>query len=328
LGRLCHVMLTGLHHMAAFTGEDGFWVGASAAILHRLGAIALLGEARHASGREGLSRETIYADGFRNPFLSRRKSRRAIWVFENWPWGESYGGEAWAACGRAWLELDKAIKAFVDQQTNETYVALGSALNSAVNQAHNGGWWLNKFVSESALNEAAGGNPRLVIDQIPELVSLSEVSERDKALHLAMWRCTKPIPDIEKLAAKTPIPIQKPTQLTHAPMFTSPVVEPFAHAKLVHPTSENGYLHVQYKLPGDAPDGYETLDCPLSDLSFNRSEPITAVKSCESSKSLAGSTTPYYKLSIEQLGSKFVITIPNTPWTVAVIKSNSHAKAA
>lgn len=192
-------MLTGLHNLAAFSGDDGFWLGASAVLMHRLGSVALLGEARHASNSRLMDRDQIYDAGLNTIFQTRRGLRRAQWLFTNYPWGgRSYGGKAWVACGDALLNLDQTIRLFVRTPNESGYKKMVASLNEAVNQAHNGGWWLNKFCEEELMNQAAGGDPRAVADGLNVLAELHCQRKSDNAtMAVTLWAATRAIPGVE-----------------------------------------------------------------------------------------------------------------------------------
>lgn len=186
-----------LHNTTAFSGSEGFWIGAGAALMQRLGAIALLGEARHANKPiyGAPERNDVYDTHANEPFKGRRRVRRAMWMFENYPWTSNYGGRKWTLCGDALLELDDAIREFVNNPTTYALTDLVVNYNSAVNQAHNAGWWLNKFFygDLDVMNLAAYGDPRPIMEAVPVLAKLHYVDDSSINEMLAMWGATRSI---------------------------------------------------------------------------------------------------------------------------------------
>src|SRR5258705_5105535 len=89
-------------------------------------------------------------------FLRARLSRVTQLLHYGWGDGPAngektgFGGLKWAECGAALVPLFNTIHDVLVAPTVESAQAMVSALNIAINQAHNGGWWLNKFASVSA----------------------------------------------------------------------------------------------------------------------------------------------------------------------------------
>ena len=163
---LLRLMLFGLHHSSALSGADGKWIGLSAAIMLRLGSLALQGEARHEinsttgqSFAHNKSRETVYTTHL-NHSLSFHRSRvaRLINTFRYGIFGSGHscsvggtGGMKWAACGVSLIPLFNAVRSLAISPDQAQLNSLIRALNRAVHQAHNGGWWLNKFSHETTM---------------------------------------------------------------------------------------------------------------------------------------------------------------------------------
>ncbi len=173
-GELVALILTALHNSAAMAGENGKWLGVASVLMMRLGAMALKAEARYFgkqnSGGPKISRETVYTRAANYP-LSRHRStlNYLLNLFRYGQWSGSVGGMNWAACAAALIPLYNALRDLAREQTSEKVSALTLALNRAVNQAHNGGWWLNKFTGgdQKLLDYAAKGDLRATIRSIP-----------------------------------------------------------------------------------------------------------------------------------------------------------------
>lgn len=80
-------------------------------------------------------------------------------------WGGAFGGAKWGQCTFSLFALEDAIKAVIQGadtlkgvEAKQAIMALITALNTAVNQAHNGGFWLGKFeLSPSHATSASRG---------------------------------------------------------------------------------------------------------------------------------------------------------------------------
>lgn len=176
----CTVMLIALHNATALTGENSKWIGMAAAIMMRLGGTALMGEARHFSNPKGLSRDAVYKRAFRLD-LSRHRSKLTslINVFRYGDFGGGgVGGRKWAQCGVATVGLFNSVRDLAKDPTPQTAANVVKALNVAVNQAHNGGWWLNKFCAESTFNEAQSGSLHCFRSSIRTFWSLGELHRK------------------------------------------------------------------------------------------------------------------------------------------------------
>ena len=176
-------LLVALHNATACTGEGSKWIGFGAAIMLRLGVTALRGEARHLGLGNGpkAMRQTIYKASLPHT-LSRHRAgvNRLVNIFRygNWRDGGSFGGIKWAACGAATVGLFNAVRDLARDPSEKTAAALVRSLNTAVNQAHNGGWWLNKFCNGEAFNEIQKANLPWVIATAPTFYVAGRICER------------------------------------------------------------------------------------------------------------------------------------------------------
>lgn len=150
----------GTHHGLLMGGDAGVHLGASVAMMLRLGQAAIWGEARHKDGK-GLSREQIYAGSLDHWLHGRSKLRDKVALFFEKSWFGEYGGPAWAACGQATVQLDTAMLTVIQQPTIANATALFTCLTNVVNLAHNNGWWLNKFAHGHWFDYAADLDPRV-----------------------------------------------------------------------------------------------------------------------------------------------------------------------
>lgn len=197
-GAATYAMLLAAHNATAMQGDYSKWVGVAASLLLRLGCIALTGEARHlrGGGAPKPSRESSYGKVL-NHTLSRHygRIRNLVNMFRYGQWESSFGGKKWAYCGVATTELFKAVRELAQNPTEETAAELVKALNVTVHQAHNGGWWLNKFCDANAFDSVQRGDLLSILQPTHLLYKLnciytslsSEVVERE-VKKIAAWR--------------------------------------------------------------------------------------------------------------------------------------------
>src|SRR3990167_8854865 len=154
------VSLVILHNATVMTNQHSKWLGLSAAILLRAGTAALNGEARHFSGNPKQSREIVYGMSFNKSMLYHRtRIMRLVNIFRYGVWQSAgFGGLKWACCGATTVDLLNAVHKLALQKDQSSALGLVKALNLMVNQAHNGGWWFNKFVNNNLFEEVSKNN--------------------------------------------------------------------------------------------------------------------------------------------------------------------------
>ena len=217
-GAAVHAMLLATHNATVMTGEYSKWVGMAAALMLRLGCVALTGEARHLNGTSPKAgRSEVYHRSL--PYsLSRhrRRVRNLVNMFRYGAWGSSFGGKKWAYCGVATVGLFEAVRKLAQTPTEAAAAEVVKALNIAVNQAHNGGWWLNKFCDTSAFQLIQEGYVTAVLRACPILAVLDQIyasftaEDLEKALaDLRAWPVTDLQPPIAQSATITLQPDNK-----------------------------------------------------------------------------------------------------------------------
>lgn len=189
------LILTSLHHSSVMGGENGKWIGFGAAMMARLGATALRGEARYLAPYElRAARPQVYAKAL-NRSLSRQRSGIAsltnLLMFGDFK-QSSVGGPKWARCGKALTRLFTAISSFSREPSNAGVSELLRALNEAINQAHNGGWWMNKFGPSDLFNRIQEGDPWAIGYSTTALLNARDMFEKleqsDVNRYQAAWR--------------------------------------------------------------------------------------------------------------------------------------------
>lgn len=192
------MILLALHNSPAMTGEHSRWIGMAAALMIRTGCTALRGEARHfrdSSSSAKKSRETVYNEHINRKLTFHQASvNRLINIFRYGRWQSAgFGGLKWAACGASTVALFNAIRELAVNQTEESASKVVMALNLAVNQAHNGGWWLNKYCDNAAFKNFMEGELISVISVGPIAYSLDKAykAHTEESAKLRTTRLTK-----------------------------------------------------------------------------------------------------------------------------------------
>ena len=70
-------------------------------------------------------------------------------------WSHGFGGKAWGSCADATADLWNATVRLVRNKNAESLQSVVDALNVVINQAHNNGWWFNKFIDAGWFDVAA-----------------------------------------------------------------------------------------------------------------------------------------------------------------------------
>lgn len=183
---LC-LLLLALHNAASLHGPASFWLGAAATLTLRLGSTGLRGEARHETSlsshkpffftkKNAQSRSEIWARCINLPLSHHRSSvGRLENVFRYGQWsGPGFGGLKWAACAESLVPLFNALRETMIDPSQGATNRLVIALNVAVHQVHNGGWWLNKFGDGHLLSWVQEGNPFSIIQACQAIWAISQ----------------------------------------------------------------------------------------------------------------------------------------------------------
>jgi len=195
------LLLVASHNAAAMGGESGMWIGLAAALMMRLGMAASHGEARH-RGQDGYAknnRSFVYNLALNDFFGARDALGYAQWRFRNCSWDGGYGGKKWAACTDSIFRLDKAAQAVMIDKTDEAVTEIVTALHNAINQAHNGGWWLNKFVQQNIFDHTCSQSMYSLSLAAPTILAVTNLERSEDVLKevIEQW-ATSPVPKIER----------------------------------------------------------------------------------------------------------------------------------
>lgn len=276
------IVLFAAHHATALrTTVGAFLLGYGAVLLIRYGMAASIGEARHARHRAP-SRDQMYLDSFRDPLVSLSKASRIFHLFHTHDWAGGFGGKPWADCVQAMVDLDVAIRKAYRRGSQESIAALVGVLHTAVNQAHNNGWFLNKFTSPRLFDRHAQGHLPTI------LVSLGRIYTDRK------WEADTINQDLIAAWAKK----RKP-RLRMGPLKRNILAFKIQTAFVPGGSGRNiagSYVHVQVGCSGN----YKSFNLPFPENCGNENtgsfvawrEWFDALKPC---KSLSGSADSGYK---------------------------------
>ena len=179
------LVLGGLHGLGSLMQSNSNESIRAAALAVSFGmryfAALCIGEARHAEGGNTIGdvhrahdllngygadlpysseeRAQVYADALDAAVSSYDKLARqtvaAMITFEQPGWAKSYGGKKWLVIARGTLRFYEDVRHFVLAPTEGNAQAMLNTFNRIVNLAHNGGFWLNKLIDQSAANRLA-----------------------------------------------------------------------------------------------------------------------------------------------------------------------------
>ena len=147
-----------LHNLAYFTKDESRYVGIAIAVLLRLGIAACKGEARHRKNVKlpidirNMDRNAIYHKMLNDFSVGIKRLGYTEYVFRFGYWESNIGGYKWADCTKANIELFNLVLALykvldTDEEKNGLKRLL-EAYNKNINQAHNNGWYLDKYVEK------------------------------------------------------------------------------------------------------------------------------------------------------------------------------------
>ncbi len=186
------LMLVVAHNAPAMSNGYGVWLGVAAATMLRCGMAASHGEARHRSPlTKNISRETIFHTTFSDFFGARNTLHIAQESFMYDYWTSGYGGKKWEACTQSIIDLDGVVVKLFANPTDALVAELMEKLNKAVDQAHNNGWWLNKFTGmeeDAPFQQAAEQSVKRIVKAAETALMLAPHLTEDVEETLRLWR--------------------------------------------------------------------------------------------------------------------------------------------
>jgi hypothetical protein len=291
-----------LTHGYSPSDKQARWIGFAAAIMLRLGSAALLGERRHAGGRQR-SRGYIHETAFSSWFNARGKVTEAAKMFANHSWGSGFGGAAWLECTMALAELDGYLVTLAKKRNEKALRDLVASLNNTLNKAHNNGWWMNKFGNKESMDLAACGNPALALKVAPQAYQAYEWLNHDQAV---ISSC------IKRLAQSRRLRCLSDDGLKPVPPSTTIQVDTIHYDLKGDGTQAGTVVHFQFFAKGKnkGKDPYIVHDYKCSQFSadeFGTLVKVFKAPGTKKDKSYAGSATNYAKpLSTKKLDARAV----------------------
>lgn len=146
---------------------------------------------------KGEERNTAYAQFLAKPWPAQRAfAQKATEAFRFGTFGGGYGGQKWHDCMRANWKVESAARQIIRNPCKETVATFLEAANAMVHKAHNGGWWFNKLLTKTDLDNAAAADPRTVVNLS---AAIWQMLERRKDLGAGKlkksgWPLMAPIP--------------------------------------------------------------------------------------------------------------------------------------
>jgi hypothetical protein len=148
------IVLGSLHNSVFFDKDESRLFGAAVMLALKLGFAACFGEARHKE-KHGLARHQVYDKAWADIASHVKRFNETREKFYNKKWSPGFGGKAWGHCADATADLWNATVRFARLKSKESLTILVDALNVVINQAHNNGWWFNKFILPQWFDTAA-----------------------------------------------------------------------------------------------------------------------------------------------------------------------------
>jgi hypothetical protein len=184
---MVYTSLYALHGYSVAGREESKLLGLGIASLIRVSVCAALGEARHHKGITSLQgnmlRDKVYRKYFEDIFAGIKKLQITEQIFADGSWSDSYGGKNWASCTRATIKLVNKAIIFVRKANDDNFRKLMEQFNKLINEVHNGGKFLNKFVPNKSFDQAANDLALFVAVRANELYSfIDQTKQLDESI--------------------------------------------------------------------------------------------------------------------------------------------------
>lgn len=304
-----NAMLLGLHTFGSnvHIHSRDFNLGVAAAICMRLGSAASLGEYRHHMKNNSLNRAQIFDKVWDNFFLHQKRMTIATRSFFNSRWRSGYGGPKWGECAINSVYLWLEALEFLKDPNSQGVKHILTALNRAVNVAHNGGWLFNKFTNARYLDEAGRGEPRAFVRAIPTMMWIHEHTCTSLG-----WRAMRRPRAFRIREDDNGVRVAEMRYERHA----NPNVNR-APAKILYRDIRavlNGdVLHIQYR-KSENHSQYAKLDIPISTQQRESlSDKFSGGYDCNS----MASNRPYIRLEVQEINGVNVLAIKRNGYCVS-----------
>jgi hypothetical protein len=288
--RLRHMLMV-LHNSAALGERHSFHIGFAAVTMFHAGMAAAHGEARHhIPEMKYTGRHIVHLQSFKQYFLHRLKLGETQWSFMNEQWSSSYGGKAWAQCTNAIILLDREMRKLMHEPTEDAVKQLVNRLNFAVNQAHNGGWWLDKFISKADFDAASEQSVTAIIRGmmvVPKLMSWKKQNPEEIAAETEKWKQLYEIPIVSRpgnMTGKRLVPLE---------IRDGVVIDPSAETKEAEPAT----VPDDSDSESDAGDMENGCDCDMC----KPHSPVKLAEDDDDSAEKPSKVGKYYKGTLQKV---------------------------
>lgn len=241
------MVLYGLHHAPALSGRSAFYLGYAAGLMLKLGMLAAENEMclmhDYPSTPQAANHAALWftPSKFSHYHAHLQSMTEEFFLQMN---SSGCGGINWGRCSYATLKLDIALQQVIKAweaklQGVHELNQLVITLNKAIDQAHNGGFWMNKFGCQvTHFTQASDGYWGPVISACPVIYAAEK--------------------------ARTPRLIARCRAMARVFAHLKPLVEPSFKCKL---QMANGQTHIVYANrhgTGENPTGRIALpNCPI-----------------------------------------------------------------
>lgn len=219
-------ILYGLHHASALKGPDAWWLGYAAAAMLRIGISCACGESNGQCGQPPQDEDHGYHGAILKGFGPFKRNlnhmprlMEGFFINGLFPDGSAQvsgiGGHNWGRCIYSCFPLMQAMQNVYDtwmrvEDCNAAINSLIVALNKAVDQAHNGAWWLNRYaVNPGDFTNATEGGWQCAFEAAPFLYETAlkrdEVKFIEEGLKYAAKFAALPKPAVPTFACTASI---------------------------------------------------------------------------------------------------------------------------
>jgi hypothetical protein len=205
---LVFTSLYALHGYPVAGREESKLIGLGIANLIRVSVCAALGEVRHHKGLVHLqgssTRDHVYKKYFQHTLEGIKKLKVTEQIFLDGSWSDSYGGKNWASCTSATISLVNYAISFVKSPGEKAFRKLMEQFNRLINEVHNGGKFLNKFISNKHFDFAAQDLALFMAYNASHVYDFIKLVEPIKARDTSLAGCKQ----IRKLGKKDSIDLK------------------------------------------------------------------------------------------------------------------------
>jgi hypothetical protein len=283
-------MIYATQYFSVLGGTDAYFVGYAVGTMLSFGLAACGGEYRHHANNpdKGKSRNQVYTEATEDFMGARMKLAKWARSFAvDTCWSSSYGGPKWFDCADAIIQLDTVTRKFLRFPNERRFKAMMMAMNRAINCAHNGGWWFNKFINQSVFDNINSEKLPTILNAVTYMFNTP--MPKLTLAHLDMYQRYSNAKVVDPKLEKS-----------HAMQIVAAQIRPVAHDSTGFTVDNIG---TAFRLQIKYDNGQFTeknVEMAASNWPFGQ-EQFT--------KSFASSVSTYIPVQFEQQGENWVITL-------------------